>query len=192
MRSRIFRRRNSKRASASPVKLKVDGAEISVLNSTKFLGLTLDSKLNWNEHINYLCKKSKRILIADAVQKSGRPYLGIQASYDALDLQCHGQTRYSRTGQPLHLDKRHEKQTQSDSSKRGSAASKRGYHRSSTDNPRNSSGRDNRFTPATSTLINIMAIGGGSQGSPATSGSRPLAPPSGGQIRHEDHQPYQH
>ena len=43
--------------------LKVDGAEISVLNSTKFLGLTLDSKLNWNEHIDYLCKKSKRILM---------------------------------------------------------------------------------------------------------------------------------
>ena len=43
--------------------LKVDGAEISVLNSTKFLGLTVDSKLNWNEHIDYLCKNSKRILM---------------------------------------------------------------------------------------------------------------------------------
>ena len=43
--------------------LKVDGAEINVLNSTKFLGLTLDSKLNWNEHIDNLCKKTKCILM---------------------------------------------------------------------------------------------------------------------------------
>lgn len=43
--------------------LKVDGAEISLINPIKFLGLTLDSKLNWNEHIDYLCKKTKRILM---------------------------------------------------------------------------------------------------------------------------------
>ncbi|KAL5271233.1 hypothetical protein ACHWQZ_G001761 [Mnemiopsis leidyi] len=43
--------------------LKVDGAEISVLNSTKFLGLTLDSKNNWNEHIDNLYKKTKCILM---------------------------------------------------------------------------------------------------------------------------------
>jgi ribonuclease HI len=43
--------------------LKVDGAEIDVLGSTKFLGITLDSKLSWNEHIDNLCKKTKGILM---------------------------------------------------------------------------------------------------------------------------------
>ena len=31
--------------------LKVDGAEIAVKKSTKFLGITLDFKLLWNEHL---------------------------------------------------------------------------------------------------------------------------------------------
>ena len=39
--------------------LKVDGAEIEVQKSTKFLGITLDSKLSWTEHIENVCKKSK-------------------------------------------------------------------------------------------------------------------------------------
>ncbi|KAL5263487.1 hypothetical protein ACHWQZ_G008759 [Mnemiopsis leidyi] len=43
--------------------LKVDGAEIDVLGSTKFLGIILDSKLSWNEHIDNLCKKTKGILM---------------------------------------------------------------------------------------------------------------------------------
>ena len=43
--------------------LKVDGTEIEVQKSTKFLGLTLDSKLSWNEHIENVCKKSKGILM---------------------------------------------------------------------------------------------------------------------------------
>ena len=43
--------------------LTVNGTEISMRNSTKFLGLTLDSKLTWNEHINNQCKKAKGILM---------------------------------------------------------------------------------------------------------------------------------
>ncbi|KAL5249176.1 hypothetical protein ACHWQZ_G000615 [Mnemiopsis leidyi] len=43
--------------------LKVDGAEIDVLGSTKFLGIILDSKLSWNEHIDNLCRKTKGILM---------------------------------------------------------------------------------------------------------------------------------
>ncbi len=43
--------------------LMVEGTEIEVKNSTKFLGLILDSKLSWNDHIEYLCKKSKGILM---------------------------------------------------------------------------------------------------------------------------------
>ena len=43
--------------------LKVDGMEIELKTSTKFLGITLDSKLSWNEHIVAVCKKSKNILM---------------------------------------------------------------------------------------------------------------------------------
>ena len=43
--------------------LKVDGAEIAVKKSTKFLGITLDFKLLWNEHLENVCKKSKGILM---------------------------------------------------------------------------------------------------------------------------------
>ena len=43
--------------------LKVDGAEMEVNKSTKFLGITLDSKLMWNEHLENICKKSKGIFM---------------------------------------------------------------------------------------------------------------------------------
>ena len=45
--------------------LKEDGIEIEieVQKSTKFLGIILDSKLSWNEHIENVCKKAKGILM---------------------------------------------------------------------------------------------------------------------------------
>ena len=43
--------------------LKVDGTEIEVRSSTKFLGITLDSKLSWNIHIENVCKKAKAIIM---------------------------------------------------------------------------------------------------------------------------------
>ena len=43
--------------------LKVDNTEIEIRNTTKFLGVTLDSKLSWNEHIDQKCKKAKGILM---------------------------------------------------------------------------------------------------------------------------------
>ena len=43
--------------------LTVDNNEIEMKTSTKFLGVTLDSKLNWNEHISKQCKKTKGILM---------------------------------------------------------------------------------------------------------------------------------
>ena len=43
--------------------LKVDGIEIDVQKSIKFLGIILDSKLSWNEHIENVCKKAKGILM---------------------------------------------------------------------------------------------------------------------------------
>ena len=43
--------------------LKVDGIEIEVQKTTKFLGIILDSKLSWNEHIENVCKTAKGILM---------------------------------------------------------------------------------------------------------------------------------
>ena len=43
--------------------LRVDGADIEMKTSTKLLGVTLDNKLSWNEHIEKQCKKVKGILM---------------------------------------------------------------------------------------------------------------------------------
>lgn len=45
-----------------PKPIKVMGHEIEIKKSTKFLGVTLDSKLNWSEHIENQTRKCKRIL----------------------------------------------------------------------------------------------------------------------------------
>ena len=43
--------------------LQVDNTVIEIRNTTKFLGVTLDSKLAWNDHIEKSCKKAKGILL---------------------------------------------------------------------------------------------------------------------------------
>jgi hypothetical protein len=43
--------------------LKVNNTVIEMKTSTKFLGVTLDSKLSWKEHIENQCKKAKGILM---------------------------------------------------------------------------------------------------------------------------------
>ena len=37
-------------------KLKIDGLEVSRVQVTKFLGVMVDEKLSWSNHINALCK----------------------------------------------------------------------------------------------------------------------------------------
>ena len=43
--------------------LVVDGEEIEMKESTKILGITIDSKLTWNEHISIITKKAKNTLM---------------------------------------------------------------------------------------------------------------------------------
>ena len=54
-------RRNWRAQLTKPIQ--VDGTEIEIRNTTKFLGVTLDSKLAWNDHIEKSCKKAKGILL---------------------------------------------------------------------------------------------------------------------------------
>ena len=35
----------------------IDGTQIDTISHTQFLGVIIDNKINWNEHIKYTCKK---------------------------------------------------------------------------------------------------------------------------------------
>ena len=54
----IFTRRQKK----PPFKLKIDGKEIEFKTEVKYLGVTLDSKLHWNKHIEEKLTKTKKYL----------------------------------------------------------------------------------------------------------------------------------
>ena len=43
--------------------IQVNGTDIKPREHTKFLGVTIDSKLTWNEHIKAKCKKAKALLM---------------------------------------------------------------------------------------------------------------------------------
>ena len=43
--------------------IQVNGRDIKPREHTKFLGVTIDSKLTWNEHIKTKCKKAKALLM---------------------------------------------------------------------------------------------------------------------------------
>ena len=34
----------------------IDGTQIDTVGHTQFLGVIIENKINWNEHINYICK----------------------------------------------------------------------------------------------------------------------------------------
>ena len=54
--------RNSK--NYEPVKLEIESAKIETKNTVKLLGITIDNKLNFEEHISELCKKASMQLNA--------------------------------------------------------------------------------------------------------------------------------
>ena len=43
-------------------KLSINGTEITQVKSTKFLGVIIDERLNWDDHIDSVCKRSTEIL----------------------------------------------------------------------------------------------------------------------------------
>ena len=52
----------SRRRKQPPFALRIDGEEIQYKTEVKYLGVTLDSKLHWNAHINEKIAKSKKYL----------------------------------------------------------------------------------------------------------------------------------
>ena len=42
------------------IELKIDGEKLSEIDKTKFLGVIIDNKLSWKEHVNYICGKIAR------------------------------------------------------------------------------------------------------------------------------------
>ena len=44
-----------------PLTLRINGEEIKQVSSTKFLGINIDSKLNWTQHIAYIQNKIPKI-----------------------------------------------------------------------------------------------------------------------------------
>lgn len=85
MKTHVVRFTNSRNWSFSKP-LKVDGTEIEVRASTKFLGITLDSKLSWNNQIENVCKEANTILMQCRKAVGPTSHMGSQTEYHALDL----------------------------------------------------------------------------------------------------------
>ncbi|KAL5258823.1 hypothetical protein ACHWQZ_G009327 [Mnemiopsis leidyi] len=54
----------------------VDNTTIKLSTSAKFLGVTIDNKLNYNEHITNITKKATASLMHHAMQESSRAHFG--------------------------------------------------------------------------------------------------------------------
>ena len=74
----VFRKRNEE-----PLEIMLRNEFIPSKESTQFLGMTLDSRLNWEEHINKLRTKAKRELNIIKVV-AGRKWGGDQKTLKKL------------------------------------------------------------------------------------------------------------
>ena len=43
------------------IMLKINGQAISEVNKTKFLGVIIDNKINWEDHIKFIAGKVSRV-----------------------------------------------------------------------------------------------------------------------------------
>ena len=63
--------RLEKKISIRALKIACNGSEIEQVTSQKLLGVTLDSHLNFNEHVNNLCKKvAQRIAVLKKIKRN--------------------------------------------------------------------------------------------------------------------------
>ena len=53
----VFSKRRTRKTS---LKLIIDGESIGEVQNTKFLGIIIDNKLNWKDHISYIAGKVSR------------------------------------------------------------------------------------------------------------------------------------
>lgn len=60
---------SSKKVKHKSLDVNIDGAKLDMVNSFKYLGAHLDSSLNWNDHIDYMCTKiAKRIGVLSRIR----------------------------------------------------------------------------------------------------------------------------
>ena len=57
----LFNAKNKKKKES--LKLKINGENIKQVNSTKFLGIIIDSQLNWKQHIAHIQHKISKLLV---------------------------------------------------------------------------------------------------------------------------------
>jgi hypothetical protein len=50
----VFGNKNNKITKENQPKIVIDGETLEIVTETKFLGVYLDSALNWKKHINYI------------------------------------------------------------------------------------------------------------------------------------------
>ena len=51
---------SAKNKSHPGISLQIDGEAIAEVNKSKFLGVVIDNKLSWKDHISFVCRKVAR------------------------------------------------------------------------------------------------------------------------------------
>jgi hypothetical protein len=59
-------------------------SSIEIVNKQRYLGLIIDDRLKWNEHVNYVCDKLRAMLAKFSIVKQKIPYSTLLQLYKAL------------------------------------------------------------------------------------------------------------
>ena len=81
-----------------PLPITINGEQVDIVRTYKYLGFTVDDKLNWHEHVQNLCKKLNQRMyflrklrsfdISDTILK--RFYISILESVISFGISCWG------------------------------------------------------------------------------------------------------